>query len=227
MGRTSKIIYQPLGVVGIISPWNFPFSIPLGEVVMALMAGNTVVLKPSELTPLVGKKIGEIFEKANLPKDVLQIITGDGKTGAALVESAPDKIMFTGSVETGKKIAANAAKNLTPVVLELGGKDPMIVFADADLEKASSGAVWGAFTNSGQACSSVERLYVEESIAEKFTNLIVEKTRKLRQNLGSQETTDVGSMVSENQLKIVEDHVADFEAKRRGNFNGRKPQRRI
>jgi succinate-semialdehyde dehydrogenase/glutarate-semialdehyde dehydrogenase len=211
MGRTSKVIYQPLGVVGIISPWNFPFSIPLGEVVMALMAGNTIVLKPSELTPLVGKKIGEIFEKANLPKNVLQIITGDGKTGAALVEAAPDKIMFTGSVETGKKIAASASKNLTPVVLELGGKDPMIVFADADLEKAASGAVWGAFTNSGQACSSVERLYIEESIAEKFTNLIVEKTRNLRQNLGSQETTDVGSMVSENQLKIVEDHVADFE----------------
>ncbi len=211
MGRTSKIIYQPLGVIGIISPWNFPFSIPLGEVVMALMAGNTVVLKPSELTPLVGKKIGEIFEKANLPKNVLQIVTGDGKTGAALVESAPDKIMFTGSVETGKKIAANAAKNLTPVVLELGGKDPMIVFADADLEKAASGAVWGAFTNSGQACSSVERLYVEESVIREFTNLIVEKTRTLRQNFGNKETTDVGSMVSENQLKIVEDHVADFE----------------
>ncbi len=229
MGRTSKIIHQPLGAIGIISPWNFPFSIPLGEITMALMAGNTVVLKPSELTPLVGKKIGDIFEKTDLPKDVLQIITGDGKTGAALVESAPDKIMFTGSVETGKKIAESAAKNLTPVVLELGGKDPMIVFADADLEKAASGAVWGAFTNSGQACSSVERLYVEESVAEKFTSLIVEKTKNLRQNLGSQETTDVGAMVSENQLKIVEDHVADFEqsgakiltgGKRNKNFDG-------
>ncbi len=222
MGRTSKIIYQPLGVVGIISPWNFPFSIPLGEVTMALMAGNAVVLKPSELTPLVGKKIAEIFEKADLPKDVLQVVTGDGKTGAALVDAAPDKIMFTGSVETGKKIAASAAKTLTPVVLELGGKDPMIVFADADLEKASSGAVWGAFTNSGQACSSVERLYVEESIADKFTKMVVEKTKALRQNLGSQETTDVGSMVSENQLKIVEDHVAGFRKKRRGNFDRRQ-----
>jgi acyl-CoA reductase-like NAD-dependent aldehyde dehydrogenase len=211
MARTSKIIYQPLGVVGIISPWNFPFSIPLGEVTMALMAGNAVVLKPSELTPLVGKKIAEIFEKAGLPKGVLHVITGDGKTGASLVDAAPDKIMFTGSVETGKKIAASAAKTLTPVVLELGGKDPMIVFEDADLDKASSGAVWGAFTNSGQACSSVERLYVHESIADQFTNLVVEKTKALRQNLGNQETTDVGSMVSENQLKIVEDHVRDFE----------------
>jgi len=211
LGRSSKIIYKPLGVVGIISPWNFPLAIPLGEVVMALMAGNTVVLKPSELTPLVGLKIGEIFEKAGLPENVLQVVTGDGKTGAALVEADVNKIMFTGSVATGKKIAENAAKTLTPVVLELGGKDPMIIFADANLEAASSAAVWGAFTNSGQACSSVERLYVEKSIAEKFTNLVVEKTVKLRQNLGSEETTDVGAMVSENQLKIVEDHVADFE----------------
>ena len=211
LGRSSKIIYKPLGVVGIISPWNFPLAIPLGEVVMALMTGNTVVLKPSELTPLVGLKIGEIFEKAGLPENVLQVVTGDGKTGAALVEADVNKIMFTGSVATGKKIAENAAKTLTPVVLELGGKDPMIIFADANLEAASSAAVWGAFTNSGQACSSVERLYVEKSIAEKFTNLVVEKTVKLRQNLGSEETTDVGAMVSENQLKIVEDHVADFE----------------
>ena len=210
LGRSSKIIYKPLGVIGIISPWNFPFSIPLGEVVMALMAGNTVVLKPSELTPLVGRKIGEIFEKAGLPEDVLQIVTGDGKTGAAVVEAGVNKIMFTGSVATGKKIAENAAKTLTPVVLELGGKDPMIVFADADTEAASSAAVWGAFTNSGQACSSVERLYVEESIADEFTKLIVAKTKRLRQNLGSEETTDIGAMISENQLKIVEDHVADF-----------------
>ena len=211
LGRSSKIIYKPIGVVGIISPWNFPFAIPLGEVVMALMAGNTVVLKPSELTPLVGEKIGEIFQKTDLPENVLQIVTGDGKTGAGLVEAAPDKIMFTGSVATGKKVAAAAAKNLTPVVLELGGKDPMIVFSDADLERTSSAAVWGAFTNSGQACSSVERLYVEESVAEEFTNLVVEKTKKLNQNYGSDANTDVGSMVSEDQLKIVENHVADFE----------------
>jgi succinate-semialdehyde dehydrogenase/glutarate-semialdehyde dehydrogenase len=211
LGRSSKIIYQPLGVVAIISPWNYPLSIPLGEVVMALMAGNTVVLKPSELTPLVGLKIGEIFAKADLPEDVLQVLTGDGRTGAALVESAPDKIMFTGSVATGKRIAQEAAKNLTPVVLELGGKDPMIVFKDADLEAASSAAVWGAFCNSGQSCSSVERLYVEEAVAERFTNLVVEKTRNLTQNRGSDSATDVGAMISENQLKTVENHVADFQ----------------
>ena len=212
LGRYSKIVYKPLGVVGIIPAWNYPFSIPLGEAAMALMAGNTVVLKPSELTSFIGLKIGEIFEKAGLPENVVQIVTGDGKTGAALVESTPDKIMFTGSVATGKKIAETAAKNLTSTVLELGGKDPMVVFADANLELAAQAAVWGAFCNAGQSCSSVERLYVEESAKEKLTNLIVEKTRALKQGLGNDETTDVGAMSSERQLQIVEDHVEDFRA---------------
>jgi succinate-semialdehyde dehydrogenase/glutarate-semialdehyde dehydrogenase len=211
LGRYSKIVYKPLGVIGIIPAWNYPFSIPLGEAAMALMAGNTVVLKPSELTSFIGMKIGEIFEKAGLPENVVQIVCGDGRTGAALVEAAPDKIMFTGSVATGKKIAETAAKNLTSVVLELGGKDPMIVFADANLELAAQGAVWGAFCNSGQSCSSVERLYVEESAAEKLTDLIVAKTRALKQGAGSEETTDVGAMSSERQLKIVADHVESFE----------------
>jgi succinate-semialdehyde dehydrogenase/glutarate-semialdehyde dehydrogenase len=212
LGRSSKIVYQPLGVIGIIPAWNYPFSIPLGEAVMSVMSGNTVVLKPSELTPLVGQKIGEIFEKAGFPADAVQVVTGGGKTGAALVEAAPDKIMFTGSVATGKKIAEAAAKNLTSVVLELGGKDPMVVFADANLELAAGGAVWGAFCNSGQSCSSVERLYVEESVRDEFTRLVVEKTRRLRQGTGDKETTSVGSMSSERQMKIVEDHVEDFRA---------------
>jgi succinate-semialdehyde dehydrogenase/glutarate-semialdehyde dehydrogenase len=210
LGRTSKIIYKPLGTVGIIPAWNYPFTIPLGEVVMSLMAGNAVILKPSELTPFTGLKIGEIFEKAKLPENVLQVITGDGRTGAALVDAGIEKIMFTGSVATGKKIAESAAKHLTSVVLELGGKDPMIVFADANLELAAQGAIWGAFCNSGQSCSSVERLYVEESVAKEFTDLIVEKTRKLRQDSGDKETTDVAAMSSERQLKIVEDHVESF-----------------
>jgi len=211
LGRTSKIVYQPLGVVGIIPAWNYPFSIPLGEVVMSLMAGNTVVLKPSELTPFIGLKIGEIFEKAGLPENVVQVVTGAGETGAALVESAPDKIMFTGSVATGRRIAAAAAVNLTSVVLELGGKDPMIVFADANFELAAGAAVWGAFCNSGQSCSSVERLYVEETAAAELTRRIVEKTKKLQQGAGDVETTDIGAMSSEKQLKIVSDHVESFE----------------
>ncbi|CAN5391063.1 aldehyde dehydrogenase family protein [soil metagenome] len=214
LGRSSKIVYHPLGVVGIIPAWNYPFSIPLGEAVMALMAGNTVVIKPSELTPMIGLKIGEVFEKAqrstnlNL-SDIVQVVTGDGTTGAALVEAAPDKIMFTGSVATGKKIAA-AAKNLTSVVLELGGKDPMIVFADANLELAAGAAVWGAFCNAGQSCSSVERLYVHESVAVELTRKIVEKTKQLKVGPGEDEDVSLGAMSSERQVKIVEDHVIDF-----------------
>ena len=211
LGRVSKIVYQPLGVIGIIPAWNYPFSIPMGEAAMALMAGNTVVLKPSELTPFIGLKIGEIFKKAGLPENVVQIVSGDGRAGASLVEAAPDKIMFTGSVATGKRIAEAAAKNLTSFVLELGGKDPMIVFADANLELAASAAVWGAFCNSGQSCSSVERLYVEQAAATELTRKIVEKTRKLKQGAGSDETVDIGAMSSERQIKIVADHVADFQ----------------
>lgn len=216
MGRSSKIVYHPLGVVAIIPAWNFPFSIPLGEAAMALMAGNTVVIKPSELTPMIGLKIGEIFEKAqsstnlSLSDPVVQIVSGGAETGAALVEAAPDKIMFTGSVETGRKIAVAAAKNLTSVVLELGGKDPMIVFADANLELAASAAVWGAFCNSGQACSSVERLYVQEDVAEELTRKIIEKTKELKQGSGQDADVSIGAMSSERQLKIVEDHVNDF-----------------
>ncbi|MFN6964664.1 MAG: aldehyde dehydrogenase family protein [Pyrinomonadaceae bacterium] len=210
LGRSSKIVYQPLGVVAIIPAWNYPFSIPLGEAAMALMAGNSVVIKPSELTPLVGLLIGEIFAKAGAPDDLVQIVTGDGRAGAALVDAAPDKIMFTGSVATGKKIAEAAAKNLTPVVLELGGKDAMIVFEDANLELAADAAVWGAFCNAGQSCSSVERLYVQESVAEKLTSLIVEKTKRLTIGRGDREDVSIGAMSSERQIKIVEDHVEDF-----------------
>lgn len=212
LGRSSKIVYHPLGVVGIIPAWNYPFSIPLGETVMALMAGNTVVIKPSELTPMVGLKIGEVFEKAGLPENCVQIVTGAGENGAALVEAAPDKIMFTGSVATGKKILGAAAKNLTSVVLELGGKDPMIVFEDANLELAAGAAVWGAFCNSGQSCSSVERLYVQESIAEELTRKIIEKVQVLKQGGGDREDISIGAMSSERQIQIVEDHVEDFRA---------------
>src|ERR1043166_1420500 len=207
MGRTSYEIYKPLGVIGIISPWNFPFATPLDEVVMALMAGNTVVLKPSELTPLTGLKIKEIFDRAGLPEGVLQVVTGDGSTGAALVAAGTNKITFTGSVATGKRVAESAAKYLTPVVLELGGKDPMIVLADANIENAARAAVWGAFANCGQSCSSVERCYVHESIAERFIPEVLKEARRLRQGPGREENIYVGSMSSERQLRIVERHV--------------------
>ena len=209
MARSSYINYKPLGVVGIISPWNFPWATPLDEVVMALMAGNTVVVKPSELTPLTALKIGNVFEQAQLPEGVLEIVTGDGSTGGALVEAGVDKIMFTGSVTTGKRVAEAAAKHLTPVVLELGGKDPMIVLEDASLQNAARAAVWGAFCNSGQACASIERCYVHESIAEKFVELVVKETQQLKQDKPSAEPIDIGAMTNERQLLIVEDHVSD------------------
>jgi len=214
MGRSSSIRFKPLGVIGIISPWNFPLATPADEVVMALMAGNAVVLKPSELTPFIALKIGEIFSRAGLPEGLLEVLTGDGSTGAALIEARVDKIMFTGSVATGKRVAEAAARYLIPVVLELGGKDPMIVLEDADIENAARGAVWGAFANSGQACASVERCYVHESIAPKFIERVVAETETLRQGVGTETAVDIGSMTNERQLQIVEHHVSDAE--RRG-----------
>jgi len=207
MGRSSYEIYKPLGVVGIISPWNFPWATPLDEVVMALMAGNSVVLKPSELTPLTAMKIHEVLSRAGLPENVFQVVTGDGSTGAALVASGVDKIMFTGSVATGRRVAEAAAKYLIPVVLELGGKDPMIVLDDANVANAARGVVWGAFANCGQSCSSVERCYVHESIAAQFTAEVVKETKRLRQANGSDAIYDLGPMSSERQLSIVERHV--------------------
>src|SRR5215203_6188399 len=209
MARSSYVVYKPLGVVGIISPWNFPWATPLDEVVMALMAGNAVVVKPSELTPLTALKIGSVFKQAQLPEGLLEIVTGDGPTGAALVDAGVNKIMFTGSVNTGKRVAEAASKHLTPVVLELGGKDPMIVLEDASLQNAARAAIWGAFCNSGQACASIERCYVHESIADKFVDLVVKETQLLKQDKALTDEVDVGAMTNERQLEIVEDHVSD------------------
>ena len=211
--KRSSISYEPLGVVGIISPWNFPFSIPTGEVVMALMAGNAVVLKPSEFTPMVADAIRRLFAEAGFPEGVFQIVQGDGSTGAALVESEIDKIFFTGSVRTGRKIAEASAKRLRPVVLELGGKDPMIVCEDAPFQRTVKGAVWGAFSNCGQVCASVERLYVVEPMADKFIGSVVDEVKKLRVGPPSGCSTDVGPLINENQLNIVSEHVADAVAK--------------
>jgi len=209
MGRSSYVVYKPLGVVGIISPWNFPWATPLDEVVMALMAGNAVVLKPSELTPFTALKIGKVFAEAKLPEGLVEIVTGDGSTGAALVDAGVDKVMFTGSVATGKRVAEAAAKHLTPVVLELGGKDPMIVLEDANLSNAARAAVWGGFANAGQACASIERCYVHESIAKEFTDLVVEETRRLKLGIPTGAEVDLGAMTNERQLRIVEDHIED------------------
>jgi acyl-CoA reductase-like NAD-dependent aldehyde dehydrogenase len=155
--KSGRLIREPYGVIGIISPWNYPFSIPATETLAALATGNAVVLKPSELTPLCALELASLLHDAGVPADIFQVIIGEGAAGAALIESGIGKLIFTGSVATGRRIAQTAAARLLPVVLELGGKDPMIVLDDADFDVASSGAVWGAFVNAGQTCLSVER----------------------------------------------------------------------
>ena len=198
---------EPHGVVGIISPWNYPFSIPASEVLGALACGNAVVLKPSEFTPKTALLLQDLLLSAGLDRDLFQVLPGDGALGAALVDAPIDKLIFTGSVATGKKIAVTAANKLLPVVLELGGKDAMLVLADADLDVASSAAVWGAFMNAGQTCLSVERCYVHQSVFDRFVKLCVEKAGKLR--LGE----DFGPLIHANQLRIVEDHLQEAVAR--------------
>jgi acyl-CoA reductase-like NAD-dependent aldehyde dehydrogenase len=207
--KRGRLVREPHGVVGIISPWNYPFSIPATETLAALVAGNAVVLKPSELTPLVALELAALLHKAGVPKDVFQVVAGEGPTGAALMRSRIDKLVFTGSVGTGKRIAAAAAERLLPVVLELGGKDPMLVLDDADIDVASSAAVWGAFVNAGQACLSVERCYVHRSLYEAFAKACADKARQLRVGNGMDANTDVGPMIHERQVRIVEAHVEE------------------
>ena len=207
--KSGRVLHDPYGVIGIISPWNYPFSIPATEVMAALVAGNAVVLKPSEFTPLIALELQTLLREAGVPKDAFHVVPGEGAAGAALVESEIDKLVFTGSVATGLRIAQVAAGRLLPVVLELGGKDPMIVLDDADLDVASSAAVWGAFVNAGQACLSVERCYVQQKLYAPFVEACAEKARKLRVGNGMDPATDVGPMISERQVRIVEAHVAD------------------
>jgi len=210
--KSGWLVREPHGVIGIISPWNYPFSIPATETLAALVAGNAVVLKPSELTPLVALELASLLHAAGVPEDVFQVVVGEGPAGAALLRSPIDKLVFTGSVATGKRIAAAAAERLLPVVLELGGKDPMLVLDDADVDVASSAAVWGAFVNAGQACLSVERCYVHRSLYESFAKACAEKTKQLRVGNGMDSHTDVGPMIQERQVRIVEAHVEDAKA---------------
>ena len=205
--KKSYIHYKPLGVVAVIAPWNYPFQLAVIPALSALVAGNTVVLKPSEVTPATGLVIEEVFRAISLPDGVFSVLHGGGKVGEAVVNARPDKIFFTGSVRTGKKIMAAAAEHLIPVELELGGKDPMIVCPDANLERAANAAVWGAFTNSGQVCMSVERVYVHEAVYSRFVQLVAEKTRALRQGFPDQ--AEVGSMTFPQQIRIVREHVEE------------------
>ena len=207
--KTKRVvsIYEPIGVIGIISPWNFPLVLTLGEAIPALMAGNAVVIKPSELTPLSVLFAAELVEKAGFPRDIFQVVVGLGATGQSLVDHA-DMISFTGSVETGKEVLRRAAERLIPVSLELGGKDPMIVLSDANLERAANACVWGALMNSGQVCTSIERVYVEEAVYDAFVQRVVPKVQALRQSPGTADV-DLGSMTSAAQVEKVAAQVDD------------------
>jgi len=207
----ATISYHPLGVIAVIGPWNYPMFTPMGSIAYALAAGNAVVFKPSELTPLVGARLAEIAAKSIAVPDLLQVVTGAGATGAALSRAAVDKIAFTGSTATGKKIMAAAAERLTPVLLELGGKDPMIVTDDADLDKAADACVFGALTNTGQACISVERVYVADAVHDAFVERVVNNVKHLK--VGGDDG-HLGAMTSPAQVGIVKDHLED--AVRRG-----------
>jgi len=212
--KESRLVYEPLGVVLAITPWNYPFSISLSSVATALMAGNTVVLKPAPATTLVGLRLAELFREAGLADGVLNVVACDDVVGAGMVrDPRVAKIVFTGSAATGRKIMEAAAANLTPVVLELGGKDAAVVCRDADVDRTARGVVWGAFFNAGQTCASVERVYVERAVAEPFLARVVEETRRLRVGDPATAEVDVGPLTLERQRRVVEEHVADAVAR--------------
>ena len=209
--KDSRIVYAPLGAVLVITPWNYPFGIAMTGIAAALAAGNTVVLKPAPATTLIGLRIGALARDAGFPDGVVNVVAVDDVVAAALTgDPRLAKIVFTGSTATGRTIMAAAARNLTPVLLELGGKDPAVVCADADLDRAARGVVWGAFVNAGQTCASVERVYVQAEVADAFVAKVVEETERLR--LGGADA-DVGPMTLERQRRIVEEHVADAVAR--------------
>jgi betaine-aldehyde dehydrogenase len=204
-----SVLYRPYPVVGVISPWNFPLALALGDAIPALQAGAAVVVKPSEFTPLGLAEIVKAWKEEIGGPDVFDCVHGTGETGGALVDEV-DFIQFTGSDRTGRRVMARAAETLTPVSLELGGKDPMIVLSDADLDRAANAATWGGMYNSGQVCLSVERIYVEEPVYDEFVSKLVKEVGGLRQGAdGKTPEKDVGAMTSPNQAAIVEDHVND------------------
>ena len=200
-------VREPYGVVGVIGPWNFPVLNCMRSVLAALVCGNTVVLKPSEASPLSALLMRELATEAGIPDDVFLIATGDGLTGAALVDADVDKLVFTGSVETGRKIARAAAERLLPVTLELGGKDPMIVLKGANLDRAADAAIVGAFANTGQICTSIERAYVEEAVYDEFLQRVVDKAKRVR--VGADDDADTGAITIEMQIGKIEQQVDD------------------
>lgn len=213
VGKASEIWYQPLGTILVIPPWNYPLYQVLVPSIMAFLSGNSVVAKPSEVTPLQGL-VEQIIAESGFMKDAIQIAYGTGITGQRCIDARPDKIHFTGSCKTGKKIMAQAAQYLIPVDLELGGKDAAIVFEDINIERTVNGIMWGGFTTGGQSCTSVERCYVQEKIFDQFVEMLVNRTKQLRpshagRNIEDPEDCDVGCVTTEFQLQIIERHIKD------------------
>lgn len=213
--KRTQMMRVPLGVVGIISPWNYPLSIPFGEIVMGLMAGNAIILKVAAATPAVGRAIENIIAAGELPEGLFHHVVGSGaKVATGMFDNGVNKLFFTGSVPAGKTLMAQAAETLTPVSLELGGNDPMIVLEDADLERATNGAAWAGFQNAGQSCGGVERIYVVDAVYDEFVDLLSRKTRQLRHGVGCKGfDVDIGSLTTAGQLRTVQQHVEDALAK--------------
>jgi succinate-semialdehyde dehydrogenase/glutarate-semialdehyde dehydrogenase len=207
----ARLEYQPFGVIGVIGPWNYPVFTPMGSITYALAAGNCVVFKPSEYTPAVGRWYVDRFAEVVPEQPVLQIVYGGGETGAHLVRSGVDKVAFTGSAATGRRIMAACAETLTPVLIEAGGKDAMIVDTDADVDAAASACVWGAMTNAGQTCVGIERVYVAEGVYETFLDKVVERSAKLR--VGAEEDADIGPITMPGQIDVIRRHIDDALAR--------------
>ena len=205
--EASSVGYEPYGVIGVIGPWNYPAHTPMGSIGYALAAGNAVVFKPSELTPGVGQALAESLAVVVGEQPILQVVTGFGETGAALCRAGVNKLAFTGSSATARKVMATCAETLTPVVIECGGTDALLVDADADLAAAADAAVWGAMANAGQTCVGVERVYVVDKVAASLTELIVDRTRRLR--VGGEPTADLGPITKPDQVEVIRDHLAD------------------
>ena len=207
----ATVEYKPLGVIGVIGPWNYPVFTPMGSISYALAAGNAVVFKPSELTPGVGQWLAATFAEVVPEHPVLQVVTGFGETGAALCRSGVDKVAFTGSPDTGKRVMAACAETLTPVLIEAGGKDAMLVDADADVEAAADAALWGACSNAGQTCTGVERIYVHDRVYDEFLARLVDKAREVR---GDDDVeAKIGPITMPEQLGIIREHIEDALAR--------------
>lgn len=214
MGKKSYVFYQPLGTVLIIAPWNFPFTLSLIPIVTAVLAGNTVIYKPAERATYSGMLIEDILKKCGFEPGVITVVYGkSSEIGDALIEGRPDKIFLTGSMATGKIIMEKAAKYLIPVELELGGKDPMIVFNDANIERAANAATWGSLLNCGQACVALERIYVQDTVYDLFVKKVVANVKKVKQGWDTRGDVDIGAVASEEQIKLIEDHVNDAVAR--------------